>query len=301
MLQHVTSTSGIACATVQALKAAAASAECLKKAEQLLQEAISIAQQLAEEEGGLLVQSNKGCAAELEAADGARSALAMLMCQAGRDSEAGPLLKALGFKYRLSREVGPGVVDVGLSGGERVIRQGSSLYCGSVLYQLCSLSMKAMADSSWAACCIAPGITSTVTPHHHGGTFWLLVRFGALVCFQVLQYYVPGPSSKIVDASQACRDEGQVCSPCSFMQAVDDALPPALLQHLQDVFRPGADFWLQHAYGRVGYFSYFFKLVRPCREGVLTLAVSMLCCSQHLSVLDSHFKHMFRRGVGIRK
>lgn len=86
------------------------------------------------------------------------------------------------------------------------------------------------------------------------------MRFGALVRFQVLQYYVPEPSSK---TSQACKSDGQVCSTCSFMQAVDDALPPALLQHLQHVFRPDADFWLQHAYGRVGYFSYFFKLVRP--------------------------------------
>jgi hypothetical protein len=46
------------------------------------------------------------------------------------------------------------------------------------------------------------------------------------------------------------------------MQAVDDALPLELLQHLQHVFSPGADFWRQHAYGRVGYFSYFFQLVR---------------------------------------
>lgn len=87
------------------LKAAAAFATSLQEAEDVLAQAISIAQQLSQEEGGLLVESNKGCAAELEAADAARSALAMLLCQRGCDAEAAPHLKALGFKYRLSQEV----------------------------------------------------------------------------------------------------------------------------------------------------------------------------------------------------
>jgi len=135
MLYHVASMLRVgARATMQALKAAATPAQSLQEAEQLLQEAIRIAQQLAEEEGGLLVQSNKGCAAELEAADGARSALAMLLCQAGRDTEAGPLLKALGFKYKLSREVRPahGVAHDGLFDGGRVIWPASGPCCGIV-------------------------------------------------------------------------------------------------------------------------------------------------------------------------
>jgi hypothetical protein len=87
------------------LKAAAASTSSLQEAETVLAQAISIAQQLSQEGGGLLVASNKGCAAELEAADAARSALAMLLCQRRCDAEAAPHLKALGFKYRLSQEV----------------------------------------------------------------------------------------------------------------------------------------------------------------------------------------------------
>lgn len=73
----------------------------------MLQHAVTSAEQLSEEEGGLLVESNKGCAAELEAADAARAALAMLLCQAGggRSADAAPHLKALGFKFRLADEV----------------------------------------------------------------------------------------------------------------------------------------------------------------------------------------------------
>jgi hypothetical protein len=91
---------------VQVLKAAATSEASLLEAQQLLAHAVDVAQQLSEHEGGLLVESNRGCAAELEAADAARSALAMLLCQAGRDAEAVPHLQALGFKFRLSHEVG---------------------------------------------------------------------------------------------------------------------------------------------------------------------------------------------------
>lgn len=91
---------------LQVLKAAATSAASLEEAQQSLTKAIEVAQQLSQEEGGLLVESNKACADELDAADAARSALAMLLCQNGREAEAAPHLKALGFKYRLSQEVG---------------------------------------------------------------------------------------------------------------------------------------------------------------------------------------------------
>lgn len=90
---------------LQLLKYSAASAAELQQAEQHLTTAISIAEHLSEQEGGLLVDSNKACAAELDAADAARSALAMLLCQAGRDAEAVPHLTALGYEYRLSAEV----------------------------------------------------------------------------------------------------------------------------------------------------------------------------------------------------
>lgn len=50
-------------------------------------------------------------------------------------------------------------------------------------------------------------------------------------------------------------------APCSFMQVLDQALPDTLLVHLQHLFRPDAEFWREHTYGRVGYFSYFFQVV----------------------------------------
>ena len=42
--------------------------------------------------------------------------------------------------------------------------------------------------------------------------------------------------------------------------AVDNALPPALLEHMQHGFAPEAPFWREHNYGRVGYFSYMWSL-----------------------------------------
>lgn len=91
--------------STQVLKSSAASLQQLQQAEEHLQEAIATADQLLAEQDGLLVDSNKACAAELQAADEARSTLAMLLCQAGRDVEAAPHLTALGFKYRLSHHV----------------------------------------------------------------------------------------------------------------------------------------------------------------------------------------------------
>lgn len=82
-----------------------------------------------------------------------------------------------------------------------------------------------------------------------------------MACLQVLQYAIPtqcAASSTDGNQPSSLLANG---STCSFMQAVDQALPAALLEHLQHAFRPGAPFWQQHAYGRVGYFSYFFELV----------------------------------------
>ena len=91
---------------LQLFKHTAASAAELRQAEHHLSTAIDIAEHLSQQDDGLLADSNKACAAEVDAADSARSALAMLLCQAGRDDEAVPHLTALGYKYRLSKEVG---------------------------------------------------------------------------------------------------------------------------------------------------------------------------------------------------
>lgn len=177
----------------QVLKAAAASAASLAEAQQVLTQAVDIAQQVSETEGGLLVESNKGCAAELEAADAARAALAMLLCQSRRADEAAVHLTALGFKFRLSQEV----------------------LCYTVPKQ----------------------------PQQQ----------------KQLVAGVPGSTIRQEDQDQD-QPVASSSSRCDFMQVVDAALPAPLLQHLQHVFRPGADFWREHNYGRVGYFSYFFPM-----------------------------------------
>ncbi|GIL52264.1 hypothetical protein Vafri_8177 [Volvox africanus] len=46
-----------------------------------------------------------------------------------------------------------------------------------------------------------------------------------------------------------------------YVRAVDDALPPSLLHVLRTALAPGARFWAEHGYGRVGYFSYMHELV----------------------------------------
>jgi hypothetical protein len=89
----------------QLLRATAASHDELQQAEAHLQQAIAAAEQLSAQQDGLLLESNKACAAEAEDADAARSALAMLLCQSGREDAAAVHLAALGFKFRLSREV----------------------------------------------------------------------------------------------------------------------------------------------------------------------------------------------------
>ncbi len=54
------------------------------------------------------------------------------------------------------------------------------------------------------------------------------------------------------------------------VQAMDNALPPEYIAHLQHVFRPDAPFWKEHAYDtscncskKVGYFSYLYPLATP--------------------------------------
>jgi hypothetical protein len=248
------------------LKAAAASTASLQEAETVLAQAISIAQQLSHEEGGLLVESNKGCAAELEAADAARSALAMLLCQGGCDAEAAPHLKALGFKYRLSREVRRMCHHAQLA---NVWVQVPLPCLDTALCLLGVPPLLAALTLNAARCCVTATVSRTSLLAQLAVTICDLCVHRCRWCVQVLQYAVPKPrSASAAPSPDAVIEDGEQdgtaigSSTCSFMQAVDEALPPALLQHLQHVFSPGADFWRQHAYGRVGYFSYFFQLVR---------------------------------------
>jgi hypothetical protein len=93
---------------------------------------------------------------------------------------------------------------------------------------------------------------------------------------QVLHYTVPHQplaASGISSANATAPDSSR------FLQVVDDALPQELLQHLQQAFAPSAPFWSEHSYGRVGYFSYFFALVRrPLQDrGCPVWHNSLLC------------------------
>lgn len=252
----------------QVLKAAAASAASLAEAEEVLTQAVDIAQQLSEEEGGLLVESNKGCAAELEAADAARAALAMLLCQSRRAPDAAVHLKALGFKFRLSQEVRTGTCLVW--GGCRGTKKPSVAAVG-----VCSASCKNGETAGELQQSIACTWFSWKPPEPNADANWVVRPVTCLCLFepQVLCYVVPKQQqqqrSTAAPGSRPCQEDPEQDNPgasssssrCSFMQVVDAALPAPLLQHLQHVFRPGADFWREHSYGRVGYFSYFFPLV----------------------------------------
>jgi hypothetical protein len=76
-------------------------------------------------------------------------------------------------------------------------------------------------------------------------------------CMQVLQYALPSSTS----AAAATEQSSQQGDSEFLLQVLDNALPQQLLLHLQQVFAPAAPFWREHSYGRVGYFSYFFRLV----------------------------------------
>ena len=84
----------------QAVWDAAADDADLKRVESLLVEAVSIAKE-------------SKSAPEQAALEKARSKLALLLCQAGRDAEAETLLLEAGFSYRLSDQVLRGVGDPG--------------------------------------------------------------------------------------------------------------------------------------------------------------------------------------------
>jgi hypothetical protein len=64
---------------------------------------------------------------------------------------------------------------------------------------------------------------------------------------------------------------GSVDDSSRYIRVVDGVLPPDLLSHLQKGFAPGAAFWQEHNYGRVGYFSYMWAMVR-FSEGMLLQA-----------------------------
>jgi hypothetical protein len=83
----------------------------------------------------------------------------------------------------------------------------------------------------------------------------------ALPSTQVLQYALPSSTPVSPTAEQGSSD--------FLLQVLDNALPQQLLLHLQQVFAPAAPFWQEHSYGRVGYFSYFFRLVsRRCNADI---------------------------------
>lgn len=90
----------------RALLSEAATQQALNTAERHLRAAVAAGAALADTDAGLMVDSNKVCAAEASAAGEARGMLAMLLCQQGRDAEAAEHLAVLGYAWRLA----PGVL-----------------------------------------------------------------------------------------------------------------------------------------------------------------------------------------------
>jgi len=85
--------------------ALAGSAAEVDDAERQLVTALAAAEQLEAAEEGLVAASNRACKREVEAGGEARTALAMLLCQAGRGPEAAVQLEALGFSWRLAGDI----------------------------------------------------------------------------------------------------------------------------------------------------------------------------------------------------
>lgn len=73
--------------------------------QELLTGAVASASAVASAEGGLLAECSTACRREVEAGSAARSALAMLLRQAGRVAEAEGHLTALGFTHSLAPQV----------------------------------------------------------------------------------------------------------------------------------------------------------------------------------------------------
>ena len=86
---------------------------------------------------------------------------------------------------------------------------------------------------------------------------------------QLLAEVANASCSSIEDAAASS------CSACSsrYIRVVDGALSEDFLAHLQQGFAPGAAFWREHNYGRVGYFSYMWALVRR------SVRHRVLCCA----------------------
>lgn len=104
------------------------------------------------------------------------------------------------------------------------------------------------------------GRTSDAYRHLQAGHYsWRLAK-------AVLQY----PYS-MAQAPQLLKPD-DVTEQRSIVQAVDSALKPVQVEHLQYVFRPESPFWKEHAYDiscnaskKVGYFSYLYPLTTPRR------------------------------------
>jgi hypothetical protein len=95
---------------------------------------------------------------------------------------------------------------------------------------------------------------------------------------QVLQYVLP--SSTHAAAAAAEQGAGDF-----LLQVLDNVLPQQLLLHLQQVFAPAAPFWREHSYGRVGYFSYFFRLVSRLQRLTAKLLAIALSGMQDAAML----------------
>lgn len=107
-------------------------------------------------------------------------------------------------------------------------------------------------------------------------------------CTQVLQYALPSstPTAAAEQSSQGGASD-------FLLQVLDAALPQQLLLHLQQVFAPAAPFWREHSYGRVGYFSYFFRLVSVFGAAMIALPAAILVTEALAAFRDSSAAHYY--------
>jgi hypothetical protein len=74
---------------------------------------------------------------------------------------------------------------------------------------------------------------------------------------QILHYQLP---------AQLHQPNSATARSNSYVRALDSALPQELHTHLREALSSGSPFWAEHNYGRVGYFSYLHRLVRPAQS-----------------------------------
>lgn len=194
--------------------------------------------------------------------------LALLMCQAGRDAEAQQYLLELGSRYRLSSKVlhyplslrrahsssdfeTSDVVEC--SGTGETSQWGTTRVVGTQAVQHSLLEVsKQQAES------VAP-VQAAI---HHASQ-------SAAAHGNAIAPSSKGRESRMDATPEQAEHTGQPDS-SQYVHAVDNALPPALLTHMQEALHPASCFWSEHCYDCESspYFSYVHCLGAPATSSL---------------------------------